>query len=133
MPRGADRRILAAAAVLAVATGYGARVALTEDVPGEPLGVRPPGRVAAHLALGWGAGTSAPWPMAAAALLLGRRGGGGTRTGTACAVLGAATLAGQLVEPVAWGLRPTSAATTRSVVLNLAAGLGLVLAGLSRR
>ena len=130
MPRGAaDRRLLAAAAGLAAATGYGARVALVEDVPGEPFGVRPPGRVAVHLAMAWGAGTSAPWPMAAAAVLLGSRDGPGARPGAVCALLGAATLAGQLVEPVAWGLRPSAPAVTRSVALNLAAGVALVLAG----
>ena len=126
---GVDRPVLAAAAVLATAAGYGARVAVREDVVGEPFGIRPPGRVASHLALAWGAGTSPPWPMPLAGLALGLRARPGPGRGTACLVLGAATLAGQLVEPVAWGRRPSSPAVTRSVALNLVSGVAMVLAG----
>ncbi len=130
MPVGrVDLPLLAAAVAFATAAGYGARVAVREDVVGEPLGVRPPGRVASHLALAWGAGTSPPWPMPLAGLALGLRARPGPGRGTACLVLGAATLAGQLVEPVAWGRRPSSPAVTRSVALNLAGGVALVLAG----
>ena len=124
-----DTRLLGVAAAFAAVTGYGARVAAREDVPGEPFGVPPPGRVVTHLRLGWGAGTSAPWPMAAAALALGLRAGPDPVAGTACVALGAATLSGQLVEPVAWGRRPSSPAVSRAVALNLVAGIALVLAG----
>ncbi len=96
-------------------------------MPGEPLGVGIPGRVASQLALAWGGGTSAPWPMAAAALGAAVRSGAGG--GTAAIALGAATAAGQLIEPVAWGRRPSSPAVTRSIALTLAACGALVLAG----
>ena len=125
-----DRPLLAAAAGLAAASVYGARVAVRDDVVGEPLGVRFPGRVATHLALAWGAGTSAPWPMPVAALALAWR--ADAASATACIALGAATLAGQLVEPVTWGRRPSSVAVTRSVALNLLTGAALVLAGRRR-
>ena len=124
-----DRPLLAVAVGYAAAAGHGALVALRDDVPGEPLGVRAPGRVATHLVIGWGAGVSAPWPMAVTALALGLRTRPGSGTGTACIALGASTLAGQLVEPVAWGRRPSSPAVPRAVALNLAAGAALVLAG----
>ena len=124
-----DGRLLGAAIGFAVASGYGARVAVREDVPGEPLGIRAPGRVATHLALAWGAGVSAPWPMPLTALGLALRRPSGAGPGTACIALGAATLAGQLAEPVAWGRRPSSPAITRSLALNLASCVALVLAG----
>ena len=124
-----DRPLLAAAAAFAAASAYGARVAVREDVPGEPLGVRLPGRVPTHLALGWGAGTSAPWPLPVAGLLLALRPRRGASPGAACTALGAAVLAGTVVEPVTWGRRPSPPAVTRSVALNLAAGAALVLAG----
>jgi hypothetical protein len=125
--RAADRILLAAAAAYAAAAGYGALVDVREDVPGEPFGVRPPGTVATHLALAWGGGTSAPWPMPVAVLGAALRPAPGS--GTACIVLGAVTAAGQLIEPVTWGRRRSSPAVTRSIALNLAACGALVLAG----
>jgi hypothetical protein len=125
-----DRPLLVAALAYGAATVLGARVAVREDVPGEPLGVRVGGRVATQLAVGWGAGVSAPWPMAVAALGTALRAGRGP--GTAAIALGAATVAGQLVEPVAWGRRPSSPAVTRSLALNLVTSAGLVLAGRRR-
>jgi hypothetical protein len=125
-----DRRALAAAVAYAAAAGYGARVDLREDVPGEPLGIRAPGRVATHLLIGWGAGTSAPWPMPVAAVALALR--PGTRTRVASIALGAATVAGQLVEPVTWGRRPSSPAIRRSIALNLVSSAALVLSARCR-
>jgi hypothetical protein len=125
-----DRPLLAAALAYGAATAYGARVAVRDDVPGEPLGVRAGGRVGVQLAVGWGAGVSAPWPMAVAAVGSALRPGRGP--GTAAVALGAATVAGQLVEPVAWGRRPSSPAVTRSLALNMATSAGLVLAGRRR-
>ena len=124
-----ERAALAAAVAYAAAAGYGARVDLREDVPGEPLGIRAPGRVGTHLLIGWGASTSAPWPMPVATVALSLRPRPGVRTGTAWMALGAATLAGQLVEPVTWGRRPSSPAVRRSVVLNLLSSAALLLAG----
>jgi hypothetical protein len=126
-----DAPLLAAASGFAAATGYGARVAVREHVPGEPFGVRAPGQVATHLLLGWGAGISAPWPMPVTAVALALRGRAGA--GTGCLAIGAAFLLGQLVEPVTWGRRPSSPAITRSMALNLASGAALVLAGVSAR
>jgi hypothetical protein len=124
-----DRPLLAAAVAYAASIGYGARVDLREHVPGEPLGIRAPGGIAAQLALAWGGGSSAPWPMAVAALALGLRRRPGTGVGTAGVALGTVTIAGQFVEPVTWGRRPSSPAVTRSIALNLAACGALVLAG----
>jgi hypothetical protein len=122
-----DRPIALAAVVHAVTAAYGSRVALREDVLGEPLGISPPGRVATHLVAGWGAGVGPPWPMPVAVLTLALR--PGPRAGTVCTGLGALLLAGQLVEPVAWGRRPSSPAVTRAMAFNLLAGSVLVLAG----
>jgi hypothetical protein len=124
-----DRPLLAAAVGYAAAAAYGARVDVREEVLGEPFGIRLRGRVAIHLALAWGAGTSPPWPMPVAVLALGRCARPDVRVGTASIALGAATAAGQLIEPVAWGRRPSSPAITRAIALNLAACGALVLAG----
>ena len=127
-----DRPLLAAALAYAAAAGNGARVAVREVVPGEPFGFRAPGRIGTQLALAWGAGISAPWPMPAAVLLLASRNRPGAVPGVACLAIGAATLAGQFAEPVSWGRRPSSPAVDRAIALNLVCSLGLVLAGRRR-
>lgn len=124
-----DRRLLGAAALLVASTAWGAAVSLREDVVGEPLGWRAPGTVATHLAIGWGSGLSAPWPMVATALLDALRDSPGRQVGRSTAVVGAALVAGVLVEPATWGRRAWSPLVTSTVVANLATGALLILAG----
>ncbi len=51
----ADPLLLGPAALFLASTAYTTAVAATEhDLPGEPFGLRVPGRVRTHLALGWG-------------------------------------------------------------------------------
>jgi len=125
-----DAGMLAASALFAGATAYGAVVGVREDIPGEPFGWRAPGRVSTQLAVGSGCGTSAPWPMPVAAVVaaLAAR-PGSTLPAHACLGLGSACLAGTFVEPNTWGWRSTSAAAALTVVLNLLSGAALVLAG----
>ncbi len=66
-----DLSLLAAAACFGAVTAVGAAVSMHEDIPGEPLGWRVPGRVPVHLAACLGSGLSAPWPMPVATLLAG--------------------------------------------------------------
>ena len=123
----ASPSLVGASLAFAVVTAYGARVAVREQSVGEPLGVRLPGRVTTHLLVGWGAATSAPWPMPVAALVMAVR--GNARSGLGCAALGAGVLLGTLVEPVTWGRRPSPPAVDRCVAANLASGAALLLAG----
>lgn len=120
---------MGAAALLVASTAWGAAVSLREDVVGEPLGWRAPGTVATHLAIGWGSGLSAPWPMVAAVLLDAARDRPGRRAGRSCAVVGAALVAGVLVEPATWGRRASSPLIASTVIANLSTGALLILAG----
>ena len=57
----ADPLLLGPAALFAASTAYSTAVAAIEpDLPGEPFGLRVPGRVRTHLALGLGSAISAP-------------------------------------------------------------------------
>ena len=63
-----DPVLLGPATLLAAATAYGSAVAITQpELLGEPFGLRLPGRVRTHVALGLGSAVSAPWPMPALA------------------------------------------------------------------
>jgi hypothetical protein len=125
-----DRHAVAAAGLFAICSALGAAVALREDIPGEPLGIRVPGSVAAHLATGWGSALSAPAPMQVAVLaaaFLARPGlAWPRRTLTG---IGVAGFAGMLVEPVTWGRRSRSRAVAAMVPLNLASAAALIWAG----
>ena len=63
-----DRPAVAAAGLFAICSALGAAISLRQDIPGEPLGIRVPGTVATHLAIGWGSALSAPAAMQVAAL-----------------------------------------------------------------
>ena len=127
----ADRAMLAAGTFFAGTTAYTTAVSLRHPhLPDEPFGIRFPGRVPVHLALGLGSGVAAPWPMPVMALAAALRAGSGAawpeRT---CAVLGATVLVGTLAEPTSWGLRPRSAEARATAALNLLSGVALFLAG----
>ena len=122
--------MLAAASLFAGTTAYGAVVAISEGIPAEPFGRRPPGGVVAHVAAGVGTGTMAPWPMPVAALVAAFRARpGASGPGRVSLAVGSLCLAGIVIEPVAWGLRSGSRATTVTTALHLLSGVALVLAG----
>ena len=125
-----DLPLLAAASLFAGTVAYGGVVGAREEIAGEPFGWRLPGRVVVQEAWGYGSGTMAPWPMPVAALaaaVRARPGAGGPgRVGLA---VGSLCLAGIVIEPVAWGLRSGSRATTVTTALHLLSGVALVLAG----
>ncbi len=125
-----DGPAVAAAGLFAGCSALGAAISLRQDIPGEPLGIRVPGTVATHLAIGWGSALSAPVPMQIAALAaaLSARPGltwpARTLTG-----IGVAGLAGILAEPVTWGRRPRSGAVAALLPLELASAAALIWAG----
>jgi hypothetical protein len=127
----ADRAMLGAATLFAATTAFTTIVSMGQQhLPDEPLGIRFPGRVPVHLALGLGSGVAAPWPMpviAAAAAM--RAEPSVSWPGRTCAVLGAVVLLGTLVEPASWGLRPRSSAARATVALHFLSGAALFLAG----
>ena len=129
-----DRMMLGAATVFAATTTFTTAVSMREpQLPDEPLGVRFPGPVAVHLALGLGSGVAAPWPMPLVALVAALRAEPGvTWPERTCAITGAVVLVGTLVEPASWGLRPRSAWARATVPLNLLSGAALFLAGTRR-
>jgi hypothetical protein len=127
----ADRALLGAATLFAATTAFTTSVSMRQQhLPDEPLGLRFPGRVPIHLALGLGSGVAAPWPMPVIAVAAAMRAEPGVRwPGRTCAVLGAVLLVGTLVEPASWGLRPRSASARATVPLNFLSGAALLLAG----
>lgn len=130
----ADPLLLGPAALFAASTAYATAVAATEpDLPGEPFGLRVPGRVRTHLALGLGSAISAPWPMPAIAMWAAVRGNPesdwAARTTT---ITGIAMLAGILSEPATWGRRPAPPMAPVNVTLALAIGAAMVSAGTHR-
>lgn len=125
-----DLPMLAAGSLFSATAAYGAVVGVREDVPGEPLGWRPPGRVSTHEVVGLGSGTMAPWPMPVAAVVaaLSSR-PGAALPGQICLGVGSVCLVGTVVEPVTWGRRSMSTATTITTALHLLSGVALVLTG----
>ena len=125
------KALLAAASLSAASTAVTTAVSLRHpDLPDEPLGLRFPGDVRVHLALGLGSGVAAPWPMPLAALVAALKDdehrAGPART---CAAIGATMLVGTVAEPASWGFRPRSNAARATVALNLLSGSALFLAG----
>jgi len=129
-----DRGLAAAGVCLVGATAFGAVVSVREDIPGEPLGARVPGRVPVHLLLALGSGLSAPWPMPVGVLVAALRPSTG-RTGSVRlgAAVGAGVLAGTLVEPVTWGRRSRGPWVGAAVAFNIVSGCALVLAARKAR
>ena len=125
-----DLPMLAASALFSATTAYGAVVGVREDLPDEPFGWRPPGEVSTLQAIGLGSGAMAPWPMPLAAVIAALTvRPGSTLPAQVCLGIGAACLVGTVVEPVTWGRRSTSRATTITTALYLLSGSALVLAG----
>ena len=122
-----------AAIGFALATGYNSGVAIREDLPGEPLGVRVPISVRTGILAGWGSCVAAPWPMPLVGLLAMRRlaqGKTGNKAGHVCAGLGAAGLIGILIEPNTYRAANWTRHTRRAVHLHVASCATLVGAGL---
>src|SRR5271165_2925453 len=97
------RALRAAAVGFACATAFNSAVAIRDELPGEPLGIRVPLTVPMALVVGWGAAVAAPWPMPVAALIAAIRARDPERQGRpalVCTGLGIAGIVGILIEPV---------------------------------
>lgn len=129
-----DRLLLGPAALFVASTVYATAVAATEpDLPGEPFGLRIPGRVRTHLALGLGSALVAPWPMPALAMWAALRGNpSSTWAARTTTTIGIGTVSGILSEPATWGRRPTPPMHRGNVALGLAIGAAMVWAGSHR-
>jgi hypothetical protein len=128
-----DRAVLVAALGFACATGYNSVVAIRDDVPGEPLGIRIPLTVPTGILVGWGSAVAAPWPMPALALLAAARQPGRdtqNRSALICAGLGVAGIVGILIEPNTYRPKSWTSATRRAVVAHVATSLILAGAGI---
>jgi hypothetical protein len=126
-----DSFLLGAAALLTATTAASTAVSLSQPhLPDEPFGIRFPGRVPVHLALGLGSGVAVPWPLPVIATVAALKAEPGLawprRT---CAALGATVLVGTVAEPASWGLRPRSRAAKAMVPPLLLSGAALFLAG----
>ena len=127
-----DTALLSSAALLGAATTASTIVSLRHPhLVDEPLGLRFPGRVPVHLALGLGSGVAVPWPLPVVATVAALRDEPGLawprRT---CAAIGATILVGTLLEPASWGLRPPrSRGAVAMVPLLLLSGSALFVTG----
>ena len=86
----------------------------------------------AGLAVGWGAGVAAPWPMPVVALIAAtraQRAGASAGAGLLCAGIGLGCVAGTLVEPVTRRPGAWSPGTRLAITANLASSAALVVAG----
>jgi hypothetical protein len=126
-----DTALLSTAALLAATTTASTVVSLREpQLPDEPFGLRFPGRVPVHVALGLGSGVAVPWPMPVIATVAAQRAKPGlTWPRRTCAIIGATVLVGTLAEPASWGIRPRSRAAEAMVPLLFVSGAALFVAG----
>ena len=126
-----DAALLAAAGLLAATTAVSTVVSLNEpQLPDEPFGLRFPGPVPTHLALGLGSGVAVPWPMPVIATIAAVRAQPDlTWPARTCAIIGATVLVGTLAEPASWGLRPRSKSAEALVPLLLLSGAALFTTG----
>jgi hypothetical protein len=123
-----DRVMLGAAGLFATGTVLGTVVSFREDVPGEPLGYTIPWSVLEDPAgrLIGGSGISAPWLMPTACLVAAASARPGQLwPGRTIAAGATALLLGQLIEPVAWGLRSRKPQVLGMVALNLLSAAAL--------
>lgn len=128
-----DRALRAAAAGFACAAVFGSAVAIRDDLPGEPLGIRVPLTVPVGILVGWGAAVAAPWPMPFAAVIAAARASDEDRRAApalVCAGLGVAGIVGILIEPVTRNPGSWTLATRAAVVLHVAASAALAGTGL---
>jgi hypothetical protein len=130
----ADPLLLGPSAWFAASTVYATAVAARKpDLPGEPFGLRMPGSVRLHLALGLGSAISAPWPMPAIAMWAAVRGEpGSVWAARTTAIVGIGMLAGILSEPGTWGRRPAPPMARVNLTCGLANGAAMVAAGSHR-
>jgi hypothetical protein len=122
-----------AAIGFACTTGYASAVALRENLPGEPFGLRVPISVRAGILTGWGSSVAAPWPMPVVGLLAVRRsarGGGGNKPALVCTALGVAGIVGVLIEPNTYRARNWTRSTRRAILLHVGSCVALAVAGL---
>jgi hypothetical protein len=129
-----DKSLRFAAIGFALATGYNSAVAIRENLPGEPLGVRVPISVSTGILTGWGASVAAPWPMPALGFFVVRRASqarGGNRPALVCTALGMAGLVGILIEPNTYKATSWARSTRRAVCLHV--GTCATLAGVGLR
>jgi hypothetical protein len=125
-----DWRAVAAAGLFAACSTVGAAISLRQNIPGKPLGIRVPGTVATHLAIGWGSALSAPAPMQTGALVAAFC----ARPGLSWPAktlrgMGVAAFAGILAEPVVWRPNAHSRAVAAMLPLELASAAALIWAG----
>jgi drug/metabolite transporter (DMT)-like permease len=128
-----DRALLSASLAFAGAAVLGSAVAIRDQLPGQPLGVRVPLSVPAGLLAGWGAGVAAPWPMPVAAVMAAataRRREPSARPGAVCAGIGLGCIVGTIIEPVTRRPRSWSRAAGLAIGFNVAASTALMGAGL---
>ena len=133
MTRVSVRVLRAAALGFACATGYNSVVAIRENVPGEPFGIRTPLSVSIGILVGWGSAVAAPWPMPVGALLASaRRADRDPVAGPAivCAGIGVAGIVGILIEPNTYRAQSWTAATRRAFYAHIATSAMLALAGI---
>jgi hypothetical protein len=131
-----DRALLATSLAFAGAAVVGSAVAIREDLPGQPCGIRVPLSVPAGLLVGWGAGVAAPWPMPAAAVIAAARSQRtkpNALTGAVCAGIGIGCVLGTAIEPATRRPRSWSAATRLAIAFNIAASAALTMTGLRHR
>ena len=125
--------LTAAALAYAGATVFASAVSLREDIPGEPFGISAPFSVRTGLVVGWGAGIAPPWFMPLAALLATHRAAQGRPApALAASAIGAASIAGHLIEPVTRRPGSWTRATTASIALTMGSSVALAAAGHAR-
>jgi hypothetical protein len=126
------KRLTAAATAFAASTAFGSIVAIRGNVEGAPLGVRLPISVPKGVAVGWGSGLSAPWPMPVIALIAALRSGGSESPVPAriCGTVGASVILGTIIEPVTWSY--TSLLNHIVMIGNLLSGGALIAASRSK-
>lgn len=132
MTDGSDGALRAAALGFACATGYNSVVAIRENLPGEPLGIRIPLSVSTGLLVGWGSAVAAPWPIPVVALVAAAR---SRQSGTAgpalvCLGLGVAGIVGILIEPNTYKAKCWTPTTRRAVVAHVVSCVALAGAGI---
>jgi len=122
----------AAALGFACATGYNSVVAIREQLPGEPLGLRIPLSVSTGILVGWGAAVAAPWPMPIVALVAAARvrRDGATGPALVCLGLGLSGIVGILIEPNTYNAKSWTPATRRAVVAHVVSSVTLAGAGI---
>lgn len=103
------------------------------ECPDEPFGLRFPGRVPVHLAVGLGSGIAAPWPMPVIAMVAAVRAGpDADRAARTCATVGAVVLSTLVIEPTSWRLRTTAPEARATFWMHLVSGAVLFWAGTRR-